>query len=166
MKPSIEREQRLFDALKRITSYSSPDDLRRTSEKKYGPEGDEAIEMAYENVLQEARNAIKGLRRPTGTDGVGAGAPGTTDAERAAWLADKIAALGDYAKEAAAMLRRWPAGVAACRDCGAAVSDGKAMCPRGGGRNCWVAQQPAGVGVLDHQSKPPSATDVSGKAEP
>lgn len=31
-----------------------------------------------------------------------------TDAERAAWLADKIGALGDYAKEAAAMLRRWP----------------------------------------------------------
>lgn len=39
------------------------------------------------------------------------GAPGATDAERAAWLADKIGALGDYAKEAAAMLRRWPAGV-------------------------------------------------------
>lgn len=37
------------------------------------------------------------------------GAPGETDAERAAWLADKIAAHGDYAKEAAAMLRRWPA---------------------------------------------------------
>jgi hypothetical protein len=30
------------------------------------------------------------------------------DAERAAWLADKIVALGDYAKEAAEMLRRWP----------------------------------------------------------
>lgn len=42
---------------------------------------------------------------------VQAGAPGATDAERAAWLADKIGALGDYAKEAAAMLRRWPAGV-------------------------------------------------------
>jgi hypothetical protein len=38
------------------------------------------------------------------------GAPGATDAERAAWLADKIGACGDYAKEAAAMLRRWPAG--------------------------------------------------------
>jgi hypothetical protein len=37
------------------------------------------------------------------------GAPGATDAERAEWLADKIVALGDYAKEAAAMLRRWPA---------------------------------------------------------
>lgn len=32
----------------------------------------------------------------------GPGAPGATDAERAAWLADKIVAQGDYAKEAAA----------------------------------------------------------------
>jgi hypothetical protein len=39
------------------------------------------------------------------------GAPGATDAERAAWLADKIVAQGDYAKEAAEMLRSWPAGV-------------------------------------------------------
>lgn len=30
------------------------------------------------------------------------------DREHAAWLADKIVALGDYAKEAAEMLRRWP----------------------------------------------------------
>lgn len=44
--------------------------------------------------------------------GVLTGAPGATDVERAAWLADKIGALGDYAKEAAAMLRRWPSGVA------------------------------------------------------
>ena len=35
-------------------------------------------------------------------------APGNSDGERAAWLADKIVALGDYAKEAAEMLRRWP----------------------------------------------------------
>lgn len=39
----------------------------------------------------------------------GGGAPGKTDAERAEWLADKIVAGGDYAKEAAQMLRRWPA---------------------------------------------------------
>jgi hypothetical protein len=38
----------------------------------------------------------------------GTGAPGDTDAQRAAWLADKIGAMGDYAQEAAAMLRRWP----------------------------------------------------------
>ena len=47
---------------------------------------------------------------PLNSPGV-VGAPGSTDAERAAWLADKIVALGDYAKEAAEMLRRWPSGV-------------------------------------------------------
>ncbi|WP_431276213.1 hypothetical protein ACQ858_08160 [Variovorax ureilyticus] len=31
-----------------------------------------------------------------------------TEAEQAAWLADKIVAFGDYAKEAAEMPRRWP----------------------------------------------------------
>lgn len=43
-------------------------------------------------------------------------APGETDAERAAWLGDKIAALGDYAREASAMLQRWPDHPAAARD--------------------------------------------------
>jgi hypothetical protein len=38
-----------------------------------------------------------------------------TEAEQAAWLADKIVALGDYAKEAAAMLRRWPDEAACAR---------------------------------------------------
>ncbi|MFY9479147.1 MAG: hypothetical protein WAQ08_15995 [Aquabacterium sp.] len=33
---------------------------------RYGEE-DEAIEMAYENVLAEAKGAIKGVRRPTVT---------------------------------------------------------------------------------------------------
>lgn len=37
----------------------------------------------------------------------GSGAPGATDAERAAWLADKLAGNG-YCAEAGAMLRRWP----------------------------------------------------------
>jgi hypothetical protein len=64
MKPSLEREQRLYDALKRITAYHSPDELRRVSQRKYGLDGDDAIEMAYENVLEEARHAIKGMRRP------------------------------------------------------------------------------------------------------
>lgn len=53
-----------FDALKTITAYMSPDQLRRVSEKKYGLDGEEAIEMAYENVLQTAKDAIKGMRRP------------------------------------------------------------------------------------------------------
>ena len=52
---SIEREQKLYDALKRIASYTPPENL----------DGDEAIEMAYENVIQEAKNATRGMRRPT-----------------------------------------------------------------------------------------------------
>lgn len=59
-------EQRLYDALKRITAYSSPDKLRQTAQKTYGLEPDEAIEAAYENVLEEAKDAIRGMRRPGG----------------------------------------------------------------------------------------------------
>ena len=58
------REQRLYDALKRISSYQPPDKLRRSSQKQYGLEADEAIEYAYENVIWEAQRAIKGMRRP------------------------------------------------------------------------------------------------------
>jgi hypothetical protein len=58
MKPSLDRERHLFDALKRITKYMSPDELRRISERKYGLDGDEAIEMAYDNVLNDARTAM------------------------------------------------------------------------------------------------------------
>ena len=62
----MSNEQRYFDALKRISQYEPPERLRRNAEKEYGIEGDEAIEMAYENVIQEAQNAVKGRRRPTG----------------------------------------------------------------------------------------------------
>ena len=57
-------EQNYYDALKCITHYDPPDKLRKRAEKDYGLSGDEAIEMAYENVLTEARVAIKGKRRP------------------------------------------------------------------------------------------------------
>lgn len=71
-----------------------------------------ALAAAESGERIEAIRAKCGL----GTSGVLTGAPGATDVERAAWLADKIGALGDYAKEAAAMLRRWPSGVALPRD--------------------------------------------------
>lgn len=60
-------EQRLYDALKRIAQYESPAKLRRTAERSYGLSPDEAIEMAYENVIEEAKQAIKGVRRPSAT---------------------------------------------------------------------------------------------------
>lgn len=63
--PKQSTEQRYFDALKRITLYMEPRKLRSQSEKLYGLGGDEAIEMAYENILNDARLAVKGKRRPT-----------------------------------------------------------------------------------------------------
>ena len=55
---------RMYDALRRITAYMSPDQLRRRAEKEYGLPYEEALEMAYENIQSEARVAIKGMRRP------------------------------------------------------------------------------------------------------
>ena len=60
----MSNEQRYFDALKRITKYQSLESLRRHAEKDYGLEAGEAIEMAYENVIQEAKNALGTRRRP------------------------------------------------------------------------------------------------------
>lgn len=57
-------EQTYFDALKRITQYRSVEWLKRHAERHYGCDGNEAVEMAYENVITEAANAIKGKRRP------------------------------------------------------------------------------------------------------
>ena len=91
--PDKGAEQQVFDEwLQRQLSDSSPQQPHWTDYDK-----------AVANFAWMARAAR----------GVLACAPGSTDAERAAWLADKIAAGGDYAKEAAAMLRRWPAGVEA-----------------------------------------------------
>ena len=61
---SIENEQRYFDALKRITLYYSVDQLRQCCQREYGLEFEEGLEMAYENVIQEAHNALRGRRRP------------------------------------------------------------------------------------------------------
>ena len=60
---------RYFDALKRIANYTPPAQMRRDNERGrgYGLDADEEIEMAYENVIQEAKNAIRGKRRPIAT---------------------------------------------------------------------------------------------------
>jgi hypothetical protein len=57
-------EQRYWEALKRITRYMSVKQLKRDAEKTYGLPDQEALEYAYENVIEEARQAIKGKRRP------------------------------------------------------------------------------------------------------
>lgn len=60
-------ELRYFDALKRIAAYETPDQLRRGASREkpeWGIGFEEALEYAYENVLDEARRATKGRRRP------------------------------------------------------------------------------------------------------
>lgn len=57
-------EQIYFDALKQIAKYQTPEQLKRIAEKQFGCSGSEALEMAYENVLQCAQRAIRGKRRP------------------------------------------------------------------------------------------------------
>jgi hypothetical protein len=53
---------RMLYALKAISKYESPERIAKVSEKRYGLEYDEALEMAYENVLIEAKAAIKGVK--------------------------------------------------------------------------------------------------------
>lgn len=66
MATSVEREQRMYDALKRIArAYQNLEQLERSAEKQWGVSYKEALEMAYENIQQEAANAIRGMRRPT-----------------------------------------------------------------------------------------------------
>lgn len=45
--------------LVRITQYDTVERLRRNSEKSYGLPFEEALEMAYENVIGEAANALR-----------------------------------------------------------------------------------------------------------
>jgi len=59
-----QQAQKLWDALKRITLYATPDSLRKHAGRDYGIDGDEAISMAYENVLTEAKHVIRRIRRP------------------------------------------------------------------------------------------------------
>lgn len=51
---NIAQSQRLYDALKIIASYAQPERVRRDA-SKMGLDEDEAVEMAYENVLSEAK---------------------------------------------------------------------------------------------------------------
>lgn len=58
-------EQLYFDALTRIAkAYMTPAQIRKAARDKYGLDYAEALEMAYENILAEAKGAIKGKKRP------------------------------------------------------------------------------------------------------
>lgn len=63
----MSNEQRYYDVLKRIAAeYQSSGKLRRNA-GQYGCSFEEEIEMAYENIQEEAKRAIKGHRRPSGS---------------------------------------------------------------------------------------------------
>ena len=64
MPEPVSKEQQYYNALKRIAAYMPPDKLRRLSEKEYGLSYGEALEFAYENIIDEARLTLKGMRRP------------------------------------------------------------------------------------------------------
>ncbi len=55
-------EQRLLAALKEIAAYQTPEQLHRRSHKDWGCGAEDAIEMAYDNVLNTAKRAVKGVR--------------------------------------------------------------------------------------------------------
>jgi transcription-repair coupling factor (superfamily II helicase) len=58
------RELRMYEALKRIASYDSVERIKRDAGKRYGLLNDEAVEMAYENVIAEATAATRGMHGP------------------------------------------------------------------------------------------------------
>lgn len=64
---SQSNEQRYYDALKRIAKdYMTPAQIARDAAKSFGAlSAREYLEMAYENIQEEAKRAIKGRRRPS-----------------------------------------------------------------------------------------------------
>jgi len=60
----MSNEQRYFDALKRIAKDFQTSDQLRKRAGQYGCDHVDELEMAYENMQQAARDAIKGRRRP------------------------------------------------------------------------------------------------------
>lgn len=66
-------ERKMYEALRRIAKdYQTPTQLRRTCERDYGLDYEDALEMAYENIRNEAKRAIKGMKSGSvGASGAG-----------------------------------------------------------------------------------------------
>lgn len=80
------RELEFFAALKQITNYQSIASLRRNALKDYGINPEEAIEYAYENILETAKRAIRGYRpseRDAGSEQGRVSAPRSADLGKA-----------------------------------------------------------------------------------
>ena len=61
----LEERDRFWRALHTISKYMPLRELQKKSERVYGLPPSEATEYAYENVLNTARDSIKGTRKPT-----------------------------------------------------------------------------------------------------
>lgn len=61
---NIKKLQKIYDTLKQISKFQTLEQLQRNSEKQYGLEYNEVLEMAYENIINGAKLTIKGIRRP------------------------------------------------------------------------------------------------------
>jgi len=61
-KKQLQDFNKMRNALIEITKYQTPGKLRRDSEKDWGVEYEEALEMAYENIQSTAKYAVKGVR--------------------------------------------------------------------------------------------------------
>ena len=60
----MSNEQRYFDALKRIARFQTVERIRKHSRHDLGLGSEEALEYAYENAIQAAKDATRGRRRP------------------------------------------------------------------------------------------------------
>jgi hypothetical protein len=60
----MSHEQLYYDTLRRITKYMTTERLERCAEKEYGVGYLEALEMAYDNMREEATTALFRKRRP------------------------------------------------------------------------------------------------------
>lgn len=62
-KKQMEQFNRMLSVLRKISrDYQTPDQLRLSSGRDYGLSYNEALEMAYENLQNEAACAVKGIK--------------------------------------------------------------------------------------------------------
>ena len=54
----------MYTALRRIAAFETPERMAKISMKQWGLPPDEALEAAYENVLGEAKIALREVRKP------------------------------------------------------------------------------------------------------
>lgn len=61
-KQKIQFNRMLFTLEKIAKEYEKPGKMRKNSEKEYGLDYEECLEMAYENIQSEAAFSIKGIK--------------------------------------------------------------------------------------------------------